>query len=135
MGKLSASAGGVLGPAPATASDWDFSVHHLTNLDVLIICCLIVLVPIALLLLWRVRRCWTAWWTVRALGTARYPPRGDGEEAPVDFNGRCPICIVDFEQDEELVVLRCQHMYHAPCLRKQLQEGYKLCGLCRGSVA
>jgi hypothetical protein len=66
---------------------------------------------------------------MRPLGATTYPP-SSGQE----LNSSCPICVNDFAQDEELAILPCGHLYKPACLRKQLESGYMLCSVCRGSI-
>jgi hypothetical protein len=71
--------------------------------------------------------------------TPRPPPARPASEAypPVlpDAIGRetCPICIVDFEDDDELRVLPCvgQHRFHRACVDQWLLELSASCPLCR----
>ena len=35
---------------------------------------------------------------------------------------RCTICLMDYEEGEEIKHLSCQHMFHTPCLREWLKN-------------
>ena len=67
---------------------------------------------------------------------AREPSSAPAEEAPLpDQIGRetCPICIVDFEEGDDLRVLPCDghHRFHTTCVDPWLLELSTSCPLCR----
>lgn len=43
----------------------------------------------------------------------------------------CPICIVDFEQGDDLRVLPCNHSFHSGCVDPWLLDLSTACPLCR----
>jgi hypothetical protein len=45
----------------------------------------------------------------------------------------CQICLIDYDEDDELKVLRCKHGFHPDCLDKWLVRKLS-CPLCRRSV-
>ncbi|KAL3630252.1 hypothetical protein CASFOL_023236 [Castilleja foliolosa] len=47
---------------------------------------------------------------------------------------RCVICQVEYEQGEELVTLKCDHLYHKDCISKWLQIK-KICPICNNEVS
>lgn len=55
----------------------------------------------------------------------------------VDHVQTCPICVCDFEADEELRVLPCagRHRFHKDCIDPWLLDISSLCPLCRWDVA
>lgn len=46
------------------------------------------------------------------------------------FNSSCPICLDDFEFDEEIALLTCHHGYHKDCLNKALRQNAS-CPYCK----
>ena len=46
------------------------------------------------------------------------------------FNSSCPICLDDFELDEEIALLACHHGYHKDCLNKALRQN-ATCPYCK----
>ena len=42
----------------------------------------------------------------------------------------CPICLLEYEEGEEVVMGNCEHKYHEECLMGWL-EGQNNCPLCR----
>ncbi|KZV69347.1 hypothetical protein PENSPDRAFT_665817 [Peniophora sp. CONT] len=67
---------------------------------------------------------------------ARAPSSAPADEAPLpDQIGRetCPICIVDFEEGDDLRVLPCDghHRFHQTCVDPWLLELSTSCPLCR----
>ena len=46
------------------------------------------------------------------------------------FNSCCPICLDDFELDEEIALLACHHGYHKDCLNKALRQNSS-CPYCK----
>ena len=46
------------------------------------------------------------------------------------FNSSCPICLDDFELDEEIALLACHHGYHKDCLNKALRQNAS-CPYCK----
>ncbi|KAI8464698.1 MAG: hypothetical protein J3K34DRAFT_490183 [Monoraphidium minutum] len=59
-----------------------------------------------------------------------------GQDAPAVAAAvsRCTICLVDFEEEDELKVLPCRHAYHAGCLDTWLGVS-KACPVCNTEVA
>ncbi|EFJ15489.1 hypothetical protein SELMODRAFT_118474, partial [Selaginella moellendorffii] len=47
---------------------------------------------------------------------------------------RCHICLVEYEEGDQIRVLPCQHEYHQACVDKWLKEVHRVCPLCRGNV-
>ncbi|XP_014500792.1 E3 ubiquitin ligase BIG BROTHER-related-like [Vigna radiata var. radiata] len=47
---------------------------------------------------------------------------------------RCVICQVEYEDNEALVALQCEHPYHADCISKWLQIK-KVCPICSNEVS
>lgn len=47
---------------------------------------------------------------------------------------QCHICLVDYEDGDQIRVLPCQHEYHKACVDKWLKEVHRVCPLCRGDV-
>lgn len=47
---------------------------------------------------------------------------------------QCHICLVEYEDGDEIRVLPCQHEYHKDCVDKWLKEVHRVCPLCRGDV-
>ncbi|OBZ70807.1 Receptor y region, transmembrane domain- and RING domain-containing protein 4 [Grifola frondosa] len=67
-------------------------------------------------------------------GRLQVPSSGDRDIVP-DAIGRetCPICIVDFEEGDDLRVLPCEghHRFHQECVDQWLLELSSSCPLCR----
>lgn len=53
----------------------------------------------------------------------------------VDTQEACAICYVDYEDDDELIVMPCagRHFYHKQCLVTWLAKS-QLCPMCRGNI-
>ncbi|KAF9687189.1 hypothetical protein SADUNF_Sadunf02G0067800 [Salix dunnii] len=47
---------------------------------------------------------------------------------------RCVICQMEYEEDESLVALSCDHPYHSECIAKWLQIS-KICPICSTEVS
>ncbi|XP_031124138.1 cell wall protein RBR3 [Ipomoea triloba] len=47
---------------------------------------------------------------------------------------RCYICLVDYEDGDNLRILPCHHDFHRTCVDKWLKEIHRVCPLCRGDV-
>ncbi|XP_075477256.1 uncharacterized protein LOC142518379 [Primulina tabacum] len=47
---------------------------------------------------------------------------------------QCYICLADYEDEDRLRVLPCNHEYHVPCIDKWLKEINRVCPLCRHNV-
>lgn len=45
----------------------------------------------------------------------------------------CSICLVEYEKNEELVLLPCRHSFHHLCVETWFQK-HTTCPLCRGSL-
>jgi len=63
------------------------------------------------------------------------PARGGSEDVVPDAIGRetCPICIVDFEEGDDLRLLPCEgkHRFHQECVDPWLLELSSSCPICR----
>ncbi|PHT97516.1 hypothetical protein BC332_33557 [Capsicum chinense] len=51
-----------------------------------------------------------------------------------DGGETCAICLCEYENDEAIGTLECQHEYHARCIKQWLLKGKRSCPLCRSSV-
>ena len=49
-------------------------------------------------------------------------------------NDRCPICYEDFNINESVIVLDCEHNYHNNCIKKWLCECANTCPLCKNEI-
>ncbi|XP_077216641.1 uncharacterized protein LOC143851181 [Tasmannia lanceolata] len=47
---------------------------------------------------------------------------------------QCYICLIEYEEGDEIRVLPCHHEYHMSCVDKWLKEIHGVCPLCRGDV-
>ncbi|KAE8691338.1 hypothetical protein F3Y22_tig00110890pilonHSYRG00939 [Hibiscus syriacus] len=47
---------------------------------------------------------------------------------------QCRICLSEYEEEEKIRVLPCQHEFHMSCVDKWLKEIQGVCPLCRGDV-
>ncbi|BBM97556.1 hypothetical protein MPTK1_1g06550 [Marchantia polymorpha subsp. ruderalis] len=47
---------------------------------------------------------------------------------------QCNICLVEYEEGDNVRVLPCHHEYHVACVDKWLKEVHRVCPLCRGNV-
>ncbi len=47
---------------------------------------------------------------------------------------KCPVCMDDFEQDQEVRVLPCQHSFHPDCIDPWLLNVSGSCPLCRNEI-
>ncbi|KAL8264006.1 hypothetical protein R6Q59_022136 [Mikania micrantha] len=47
---------------------------------------------------------------------------------------QCYICLVEYEDGDEVRVLSCHHEFHRSCIDKWLKEIHRICPLCRGDV-
>ncbi|MBA0555131.1 hypothetical protein Golob_014188, partial [Gossypium lobatum] len=51
-----------------------------------------------------------------------------------DTVDQCHICLAEYEEEEKIRVLPCQHEFHMSCVDKWLKEIHGVCPLCRGDV-
>ncbi|CAI9292386.1 unnamed protein product [Lactuca saligna] len=58
----------------------------------------------------------------------------DASETGPNYVQQCYICLVDYEEGDEIRVLPCRHEYHAPCVDKWLKEVNGVCPVCRCNV-
>ncbi|KAL8268857.1 hypothetical protein R6Q59_002655 [Mikania micrantha] len=47
----------------------------------------------------------------------------------------CAVCLSKIEEDEEIGVLRCDHLFHKACLDRCLEYRHTTCPLCRDYLA
>merc|ERR1712100_331881 len=50
-----------------------------------------------------------------------------------DDSPSCSICICELEKGEEIMILPCNHVFHAECIETWLKQSVR-CPLCNGSV-
>ncbi|PWA67513.1 Zinc finger, RING/FYVE/PHD-type [Artemisia annua] len=50
---------------------------------------------------------------------------------PVD----CAVCLSTIEEDDEIQVLRCKHLFHRKCLDRCVEYQHTTCPLCRDYLA
>jgi hypothetical protein len=53
----------------------------------------------------------------------------DNEKTSKINSGECAVCKAHYQKDEELVTLKCQHVFHVPCIESWLkkEEGCPVC--------
>lgn len=49
-------------------------------------------------------------------------------------DAQCYICLVEYEDGDEVRVLPCHHEFHRLCIDKWLKEIHRICPLCRGDI-
>ncbi|XP_071697511.1 uncharacterized protein [Rutidosis leptorrhynchoides] len=60
--------------------------------------------------------------------------RMNASESGPNYVQQCYICLVDYEEEDKIRVLPCQHEYHAACVDKWLKEVNGVCPVCRCNV-
>jgi hypothetical protein len=43
----------------------------------------------------------------------------------------CSICFDDFEENDDVSILKCNHLFHYKCINKWLMENKTTCPICR----
>ncbi|CBI29217.3 unnamed protein product, partial [Vitis vinifera] len=51
-----------------------------------------------------------------------------------DEAAQCYICLVEYEEGDNMRVLPCHHEFHRTCVDKWLKEIHRVCPLCRGDI-
>ena len=46
----------------------------------------------------------------------------------------CPICILNFEENDKLVMLPCSHLFHTRCVTTWLSKHQASCPLCKRDI-
>ncbi|VFQ63177.1 unnamed protein product [Cuscuta campestris] len=69
---------------------------------------------------------------VESLPVKAYYNKSDNHKA--EETAKCYICLVDYEDGDNLRVLPCRHEFHRACVDKWLKEVHRVCPLCRGDV-
>ncbi|KAJ7096297.1 hypothetical protein C8R44DRAFT_812656 [Mycena epipterygia] len=65
-------------------------------------------------------------------GNSSHPNSESSDVIPAAIGREtCPICIVDFEQGDDLRVLPCNHSFHSSCVDPWLLDLSTACPLCR----
>lgn len=57
-----------------------------------------------------------------------------GEDKKLSGQDSCPICLVDYEHNDNGVVLPCQHGFHEQCI-KEWTNNHPTCPICRLQLA
>ncbi|KAH9607508.1 hypothetical protein KSS87_017438 [Heliosperma pusillum] len=47
---------------------------------------------------------------------------------------QCYICLVEYEEGDDMRILPCRHEFHKKCIDKWLKEIHRVCPLCRGDI-
>ena len=47
----------------------------------------------------------------------------------------CVICLLDFEDNDEITLLKCSHCFHKNCIFKWLKNNSNQCPICRKEIA
>ncbi|KAF5940155.1 hypothetical protein HYC85_021322 [Camellia sinensis] len=47
----------------------------------------------------------------------------------------CAVCLSKIEEGDEIIELRCDHLFHWVCLDRWVGYNHETCPLCRGSLA
>ncbi|CAO2827194.1 unnamed protein product [Amaranthus hypochondriacus] len=47
---------------------------------------------------------------------------------------QCYICLLEYEEGDDMRVLPCHHEFHKKCIDKWLKEIHRVCPLCRGDI-
>ncbi|AEE76307.1 E3 ubiquitin ligase BIG BROTHER-related protein [Arabidopsis thaliana] len=68
--------------------------------------------------------------TIASLPSKRYK-EGDNQNGT---NESCVICRLDYEDDEDLILLPCKHSYHSECINNWLKIN-KVCPVCSAEVS
>ena len=75
--------------------------------------------------------------TVRLLDETTEINERDIEYSEINYDemgkDMCPICFVEYKEDESLIKLNCSHMYHKECVFDWFKKN-RNCPLCRLSV-
>ncbi|XP_074270444.1 uncharacterized protein LOC141594159 [Silene latifolia] len=56
-------------------------------------------------------------------------PKLQSEEA-----AQCYICLVEYEEGDDMRIMPCRHEFHKKCVDKWLKEIHRVCPLCRGDI-
>ncbi|KAK1423179.1 hypothetical protein QVD17_18474 [Tagetes erecta] len=65
------------------------------------------------------------------IGASRFHQNTSRMNEPVD----CAICLSTIEEDDEIRVLRCDHLFHKGCLDRCVEYRHTTCPLCRDVLA
>uniref|UniRef100_A0A1J3ISR8 E3 ubiquitin ligase BIG BROTHER-related n=1 Tax=Noccaea caerulescens TaxID=107243 RepID=A0A1J3ISR8_NOCCA len=68
--------------------------------------------------------------TIASLPSKRYK-EGDNQNGT---NESCVICRLDYEDDDDLILLHCKHSYHSECINNWLKIN-KVCPVCSAEVS
>jgi len=67
---------------------------------------------------------------IKKLPTEKYRCDKGEEKTSSNLNENCPICLLDFEEDMEVLHLPCHHLFHPECITMWLQ-GKATCPMCK----
>ncbi|KAL5065178.1 hypothetical protein RYX36_026915 [Vicia faba] len=67
---------------------------------------------------------------VESLPVKIYTKSHKHQEEPI----QCYICLVEYEDGDNMRVLPCHHEFHTTCIDKWLKEIHRICPLCRGDI-
>lgn len=63
------------------------------------------------------------------------------KKGKVGEDDKCPICLGEWEDDDDIVVSRCAHAFHKDCIRDWVRPGNKMgapnrdkCPMCRSQL-
>ena len=48
---------------------------------------------------------------------------------------KCNICLCNYDNDDDIIILKCNHMFHKKCIEEWLSNNSNKCPVCRNEVA
>ena len=52
----------------------------------------------------------------------------------MDRDEECHLCLENMKQGDQVIILPCEHVFHAPCVDELISHQHLVCPLCRETI-
>ena len=71
--------------------------------------------------------------TLSSLPDVQFKKRGDQSKDPNSDENKCMICMMEYEEGDQLKTLTCFHKFHSDCIKEWFKR-QNFCPICRTEI-